>query len=231
VLSYKLRRTYKAVLSVNAVSAIALLKSAVPLYTELAHPTLINFIKSEETGGGYAAVFEWTDAVGIEPKGSPDYMRFMQMPTDKKMRAFDDIMEFHTHVAAKGYVALDFYDGSILYDYNKDKVIICDIDLYQKSPFQNVGNLGIIGSARYVSPEECIPDAVMDEITNVYTMGATAFALFAYGDRSLAQWPLNEKLYNVVRRAASDDRSQRQQSIRQMMDEWDAVKNADPMDN
>jgi len=35
----------------------------------------------------------------------------------------------------------------------------------------------------------------------------------------------------VVRRATSDDRSQRQQSIRQLMEEWEAAKNANPMGN
>jgi len=105
-----------------------------------------------------------------------------------------------------------------------EKVIICDIDLYQKSPFQNAGNLGIVGSARYVSPEECIPDAVMDEVTNVYTMGATAFALFAYGDRSPEAWLLNKGLYDVAKRAVNDDRSQRQPSIEQFITEWRAVK-------
>ena len=58
-----------------------------------------------------------------------------------------------------------------------------------------------------------VPDAVMDEITNVYTMGATAFALFAYGDRSPEAWPLNMALYDVVKKAVSDDRDERQQSI------------------
>ena len=146
------------------------------------------------------------------------------MPAEKKLRAFEDIMEFHAHVAAKGYVALDFYDGSILYDYDKEKVIICDIDLYQKSPFLNVGNLGIVGSARYVSPEECVKDAIMDEITNVYTMGATAFALFAYGDRSPEAWHLSKQMYSVVKQAVSDDRKQRQQSIRQLIENWRTAK-------
>ena len=129
-------------------------------------------------------------------------------------------MEFHAHVAAKGYVALDFYDGSILYDYAKEKVIICDIDLYQKSPFTNVGGLGVVGSARYVSPEECAKDEIIDEITNVYTMGATAFALFAYGNRSPEAWPLSAERYAVTKKAVSDERDNRQQSILQLIEEW-----------
>jgi serine/threonine-protein kinase len=210
--------------AIDEKSAVKLLKQAVPLYKELAHPALIKFISAEDIGGGYAAVFEWEEAVGIEPKDSPNYMKFMQMPVEKKYRAFEDIMAFHAHVAAKGYVALDFYDGSILYDYEREKVVICDIDLYQKSPFINAGNLGIVGSARYVSPEECAPDTVIDEITNVYTMGATAFALFAFGNRSPEAWTLFPELYAVVKKAVSDERSNRQQSIEQLITEWRAAK-------
>jgi len=53
--------------AVDAKSAIALLKASVPLYTDLAHPTLIKLISAQEVGGGYAVVFEWSDAVGLEP--------------------------------------------------------------------------------------------------------------------------------------------------------------------
>ena len=206
----------------NTVLAVEWLKKAVSVYQDVEHPTLIKFVTAEEIGGGYAAVFEWVDAVGIEPLDSPDYMRFMQMPVDRKVQAFEDIMEFHAHVAAKGYVAIDFYDGSILYDYDNEKVIVCDIDFYQKTPY--IGEMGLWGSSRFASPEECTPGAVMDEITNVYTMGATAFSLFAYGDRSPEAWTLNTALYDVAKKAVIDDRSERQQSIRQLIEEWRAAK-------
>ena len=146
----------------------------------------------------------------------------MQMPIDAKIQAYEDIIEFHEHVAKKGYVAIDFYDGSILYDYEANKVIICDIDFYQKSPY--IGDMGLWGSDRFVSPEECAKDAVMDEITNVYTMGATAFSLFAYGDRSPEKWPLSTALYDVVKKAVNDDRKARQQSIEQLIKEWRMAK-------
>jgi len=77
---------------VDMESAVKLLKTAVPIYRDLSHPTLIKFVTAEEIGGGYAAVFEYEDAIGIEPKDSPDYMRFMQMPLENKMQAFEDIL-------------------------------------------------------------------------------------------------------------------------------------------
>jgi len=206
----------------NTVSAIKWLKNAVETYRDLEHPSLIRFIKAEEIGDGFAAVFEWVDAVGIEPLSSPAHKKFMHMPVELKLQAFEDIMAFHARVATKGYVAIDFYDGSILYDYDKSKVIICDIDFYQKSPY--IGEMGLWGSTRFVSPEECTPGAVMDEITNVYTMGATAFSLFANSDRTPEAWTLNKALYEVVKRAVSDERDMRPQSMRQLIDEWAAAK-------
>ena len=224
--------------------AVEWLKNAVMVYRDLEHPSLIKFIEAEEIGGGYAAVFEWTDAVGMEPLNSPDHERFINMPIEKKLRAFEDILSFHANAAAKGYVAIDFYDGSILYDYRSEKVIICDIDFYQKSPY--VGEMGLWGSTRFVSPEECTHGAVMDEVTMVYTMGATAIMLFGYDaetdvkwreqgvevyrsnkfqDTPPKSWQLSTELYTIVRRAVYSEREKRQQTIEQLITEWRAAKN------
>ena len=78
------------------------------------------------------------------------------------------------------------------------------------------------GSSSYMSPEEFTKGATIDEITNVYTMGATAFALLANKDRSQESWPLSPNLYKVAKRATSDERSKRQQSIGQFITEWSA---------
>jgi len=43
-------------------------------------------------------------------------------------------------------------------------------------------------------------------------------------DRSLEKWPLSERLYDVVKRAVSDERDNRQQSIQKLMDEWRSAK-------
>ena len=35
-------------------------------------------------------------------------------------------------VAECGYVAIDLYDGSLMYDFKQDRLTICDIDLFAK---------------------------------------------------------------------------------------------------
>ena len=76
------------------------------------------------------------------------------------------------------HLAIDFYDGSVIYDFESKKTTICDVDLFRKKPFINdMGRLW--GSSRFMSPEEFKLGAEIDEITNVYTAGAVAFALFS----------------------------------------------------
>ena len=105
--------------------------------------------------------------------------------------------------------------------------------------------MGLWGSSRFVSPEECTPGAVMDEVTMVYTMGATAIMLFGYDsetdikwreqgeevyrnnkfqDTLPKSWQLSAELYDVVRRAVYTERDKRQQTIQQLIEEWRAAK-------
>ena len=71
-----------------------------------------------------------------------------------------------------------------------------------------------------MSPEEFKLGAEIDEITNVYTAGAVAFALFSGYNRTYENWPLSEARFHVVTRATADDRSVRQKSIKQFIKEW-----------
>jgi len=203
--------------------AITRLKASVEVYQNIGeHPSLIRFIKAEEIGGGFVVLFEWTDALGMARMYPLNHRRFMALPIEKRVKVFEEILLFHEFVCANGYVAIDFYDGSIMYDFESEKTVICDIDFYQKIPYR--GEMGLWGSTRFVSPEECKKGEIMDEVTTVYTMGATAFCLFTDSDRSSEKWPLSPELYAVVKKATNDNRSQRQQSIEQLIEEWRAAK-------
>lgn len=208
--------------NVSPPEAIERMKATVPIYRDLAHPALANLISAEEIGGGYAMVFDWTDAECMGMQYSQSREKFMQMPTATRLRVLDDILEFHAHVARQGYVAIDFYDGGIMYDFAANRTILCDIEFYEKMPYVNkMGRMW--GSGRFMSPEEFTLGATIDEVTNVYAMGATAFEFFGDNhDRCFEKWSLSRKLFDVAKKATSDDRNQRQQSIAQFMIEWKA---------
>ncbi|WP_372442116.1 serine/threonine protein kinase [Metabacillus bambusae] len=200
--------------------AIARLKSTVPIYQDLAHPNLIRFIKAEEVGKGFASIFEWSDGECMGRMYPLSRERFLQMPDSTRLELFNDILVFHIHIIKQGYVAIDFYDGSIMYNFGTKKTLICDIDLYSKMPYINtMGRMW--GSTRFMSPEEFTLGASIDEITNVYLMGATAFALFGgEKDRSIEKWRLSDELYKVALKAVNDNRSKRQQSLSEFGYEW-----------
>jgi serine/threonine protein kinase len=200
--------------------AVARLRAAVPKYKDLEHPSLIRLVDSAEVKDGYVLLFDWEAG---ESFGNPDCSldhRFLSLPISQRVRVFEQVLRFHLHVACCGYVAIDFNHNSILYNFESGKVTVCDIDFYARQSYMN-GMGGVFGIKTLMSPEESRCAGLLDEVTNVYTMGATAFMLLASGDRTLERWPLNAKLYEVVKRAVSDSRSQRQQSIAQLLEEWE----------
>ena len=79
------------------------------------------------------------------------------------------------------------------------------------------------GSSRFQAPEEYQLGAVIDEVMNVYTLGATAFALFGGYSRARDDWQLSGELHAIAAAAVSDQRAQRQQSIAQFSAQWQAA--------
>lgn len=206
----------------NPADAIDRLKATLPVYSELQHENLIELVEAKDIGGGFAMVFKWVDGDCMGRMYPAAHRRFMQLPIDARLTVFRDILSFLEYIVSQSYVAIDFYDGSIIYDFENAKTTICDIDLFRKQPCTNdMGRMW--GSSRFQAPEEFQLGAVIDEITNVYTVGATAFALFGGYNRTRDKWQLSDKLFEVASKAVSDNRSQRQQSIRQLREEWEAA--------
>ena len=210
----------------DAEEAIVNLKRSATVYRDLAHMNLVNVIDAEEIGGGYALIFDWVEGECMGKMYPQSRAVFMQLSMPVKKQIYAEILAFHVHVVERGYVAVDFYDGSIMYDSVHHKAVICDIDFYTKSPYVNdMGRMW--GSSRFMSPEEFCLGADIDEVTNVYAMGATAFALFGdETDRRIEKWGLGRVSFDVAKRAVSDNRSERQKSIRQLIDEWDSASAA-----
>lgn len=207
----------------TAEDAITRLKATVPVYQDLVYPNLIKFIRSEEVGNVFVMIFEWADGECMGRMYPKSRQKFLQMPLGTRLDVFDDILSFHAFVASKGYVAIDFYDGSILYDFNAGRTIICDIDFYSKMPYINKAGR-MWGSSRFMAPEEFESGAAIDEVTNVYLMGATAFALFSDYDKTFEKWPLGDELYKIALKAVNNERDLRQESLEQFIEEWNEAK-------
>ncbi|CAG7644333.1 serine/threonine-protein kinase [Paenibacillus allorhizosphaerae] len=216
--------------------AVVRLKQAVPLYERLRHEHLVRLTDHFATEQGYAAVFEWFDGECLHAHWSfpppakhthPDspFYRYRQLTVERRLASLQAIFSFHAHVESQDMVAVDFYDGSILYDFTTHITRICDIDFYQPKPFVNsMGQLW--GSSRFMSPEEFGLGAAIDARTNVFTMGATAFALVGgERDRSLAKWEAGSQLYEVAARAVQSNKNDRYATVAEFCSAWtDAAK-------
>ncbi|MBW8349678.1 serine/threonine protein kinase [Bacillus sp. IITD106] len=211
--------------------AIDRLKQSVELYEQLKHPYLVKLENHFPVEQGYVLVFEWFEGECLhshwsypppakyEHPESPFY-RFKQLPLELRLACLQKIYEFHVYVERKNYVAVDFYDGSIMYNFTTNQTKICDIDMYKQKPFINeMGRLW--GSSRFMSPEEFELGAEIDERTNVFNMGAVAFCLLGGElDRSFEKWNASPELYDVALRAVEKDRSKRFGSVEEFLKAW-----------
>ena len=210
----------------NVEDIIMALKLSVPKYRDLKHPLLIDQIHAEETGGGFLAVYEWFDGEGCGYMHPETQKKFLALPNRDKLRVYDGILAFHAHVAARGYIAIDFNNGTTMYNFDDGSFAFCDIDFYAKHS-QISGWSGIWGDPNLKSPEECRGYSVVSEVSNVYTMGATAFYFFADNAKaSREKWTLSDAAYAVAKKAVNEQRRSRQQTIKQYIDEWNAVMEA-----
>ena len=138
----------------------------------------------------------------------------------RTLKMLDGVFELHAFLAAEGYIAVDFSDENLLVNFDRDEMIVCDIDLYRKKPAVN--NRGRMqGSSRFLSPEEYTLDAVLDESTTVYALGMLAFEI--YGDqeeKSRKTWIGPAALYEVARKAVREKREERYPSVRAFLNAW-----------
>ncbi|WP_089742404.1 protein kinase domain-containing protein [Gracilibacillus ureilyticus] len=222
----------------NKEDAVDRLIQAVSVYESLKHPHLIKLLDHFSVKNGYVLVFDWFDGECLHSHWSfggkakynnpmSPYYRFKRLDTEKRLKALDAIYNFHNHVEANKYVAVDFYDGSILYNFQKDEIKLCDIDFYRKKPAINDIGTYFWGSTRLKSPEEYELGAPIDSKTNVFNLGAMAFCLLGGElDRSFSKWEANLGLYEVAMKAVEEDRMRRYATVEAFYEAWKFKKEA-----
>ncbi len=231
---------------VSPEESVHILKESVRLYYDLKHPDLVNLIDYYEYGRFYVLVFQWAEGECLfdhwnyetyrrEPAVKSPKEKFRQLSADKKLNTVDILFSFLQNVNAKGYVAVDFYDGSIIYDFATDKTTICDIDLFKKAPVINDKGTEWFGTKRLKAPEEYVKGSVIDEQTNIFTLGALIFEFFGcfsddkikqrYSDSqflpcAFSDWQLNEKSYQAAVKAVSHDKNHRYRTFVEFYTDW-----------
>ena len=69
-----------------------------------------------------------------------------------------------------------------------------------------------------MAPEEFRKGAIIDQRTNVYTLGATAFVPLSNNRREEAEWQYSPNLYPIVKKAISPNQQDRFVSVKSLRD-------------
>lgn len=234
---------------VSPKESVEILKNAVHLYSVLEHPALVKVVEAYDHGPFYAVIFEWVngeclfdhwnfEAYQNDLSIQNPKEKFKSLPVSKKLNTVDVLFSFLKNVNEKGYAAVDFYDGSIMYDFLTDKTTICDIDLFRKAPVVNDMGADWFGTKRFKAPEEYRKGSVIDEQTNLFTLGALIFDFFGtFSSKEMEQryisnqfrpcsrsnWQLNEKSYQTALKAVSPVKTERYMTFAEFYDEWKAA--------
>jgi len=231
-------RTKNAV--VSPAQAVANLRRVAPLYEEMRHSNLIKPVECFAYRKYYAAVFRWAAgdcfwdywnwARYIKTGVPRPFERFRALPLEKRLRAFEAVLSFFEAVEAARYVSIDFYLGTVMYDFAADALTLCDIDCFLRQPCQNeMGRMW--GQIRFMAPEEWQFGAALDDRTNVYRLGATAFVFLGSKeempdrglDRSAEKWEENPALYRIAYKATEPAPEDRYASVAAFATAWNAA--------
>jgi serine/threonine protein kinase len=116
-------------------------------------------------------------------------------------------------------VAVDFYDGAMIYDFATQALRLIDLDNYRDRPFTNeMGRM--FGSTRFMAPEEFELGAIIDEVTNVFTMGRVMSVFLSDGTLEFTPFCGGRSFYEVMLRACQPERKERFPSIKAFHAAW-----------
>ncbi len=205
------------------------LRRAIDVNRRVQHPALPRLQHTFTTCQGLALVYRWAPGEPLafgsstppEKRADPSFapVRFRALPRAEVLAALEAIYETHLRVAEAGLIAVDFYDGSLLYDFEGAQIYVYDLDEYRPGPFV-LETDRLPGSRRFMAPEEFQRGALIDQATNVFTLGRTAILLLGDGLSSWDAWRGTDGMKAVLLRATDPERAARQPTVSAFVETW-----------
>jgi len=203
---------------------VALLRNAARLARSVSDRSLPPLRNVVESPDGPLLVYDWVDGelIGTSAAGRADsasaFSRFLALAPRERAVALDAVFALHVRLAERGWIASDFYDGSLIYDFARREIHVVDLDSYRDTPFTNeMGRM--FGSMRFMAPEEFERGALIDERTTVFTMGRTVAQFLSLG---------TPELVALIARACAPDPAARFQTLAEFYGAWAAAARVVP---
>ena len=204
---------------------VELLRNAVRISTSCAHPTLPRLVNVIESPDGPMLVYEWVE--GGLLRDAQNLARFRALPESEIVSVLTQIYDLHRVLIDSGWIATDFYDGSLIYDFEARALHVIDLDSYHQGVFRNqMGRM--FGSQRFMAPEEFELGRQINELTTVFTMGRTAFVFLSDGSLDVAAFRGSTEIYNVLVQATRPSPEDRFRSYEAFWNAWTQASGGTP---
>jgi serine/threonine-protein kinase len=183
---------------------VALLRNAAKL-ASVVHPLLPTLHAVIESPCGPLLVYDWRDGehLGTERnETSSAHQRFRALPVEEIVAALNALYDLHADLDAAGWVAGDFYDGSLLYDFERRQLTVLDLDSYQHGPYRNtMGRM--FGARRFMAPEEFSLGAPIDTRTTAYVLARAGLIFLSDASLDRAAFRGSDAQYAVLQEATT----------------------------
>lgn len=216
--------------------AVEALRNAIAFHELVRDRAIVPIRAAFRTQSGLATVSPWVPGEilndprlpGGLPYNHPDstLARFRALPSTETLSVLDTIIDAHVAVVAAGFVAVDFYDGCVLYDFDQRVAQLCDLDLYRPGPFA-LDRDRQWGSTRYMAPEEFERGSFINERTTVFNLGRAAFVFLGptpRGETERTGWRGPEAIYRVAMQATAPPPHDRFESVALFAAAWRAAR-------
>jgi GrpB-like predicted nucleotidyltransferase (UPF0157 family) len=209
-------------------AAAASLSNAVRVHSTLTHPAVIGLECVLHVAGAPLLVYPWTGgevlyhatvppSVNRRDPASP-IARFRALPLAQVRDALATVLDAHAAAEAAGLVAVDLYDGCLMYDFGSGIMRLCDLDEYRVGAFV-LEEDRLPGSKRYLAPEQLQRGSLIDNRTTVFTLGRMLRLLLDAGDDEAA-WRGSKEELAVIGRATRLDPADRWDTVAALVQAW-----------
>jgi hypothetical protein len=190
---------------------------ALDLHRAVRHPAIVRPVAVLD---GPVLVYPWCpgevlNAATVHGSDRSGLERFRRQPLGAVLGAVNQVLDAHLAVADAGFVAVDLYDGSFLWDAGAARMRLIDLDDHRRGPFVLDADR-LPGSRRYMAPEEFRRGATIDQRTTVHVLGRAAQQLLD----GPSYWRGTREQRTVTERATQADPAARYPSVAALVAAW-----------